>query len=241
MFQIVFPPDISISFLTIMHLFYLEPGLFPYLPTFPDEDEDAEKALAGAEFLGAAFFRGIYRNDDQSPYNYIVEVRAEDACWNGSTGTMKMSYTVTRHPDSACMNWKGIETYSISQDQSYTGEGVRYLLAGTGELTAGNDLCRDVRRILGVTAQATLIRKTGCLECTFPADSTSMTLTAVLIQNRNLGREAIPGSDGQCGPTAEEDETAQQESKGLPSSVGGLLTRAEEVNALKSCDIIQWP
>jgi len=50
MFQILFPPDISISFLRMMHFFaYLEPGLFPYLPTFPDEDEDAEKALAGAE------------------------------------------------------------------------------------------------------------------------------------------------------------------------------------------------
>ncbi len=33
----------------MMHLCYLEPGLFPYLPTFPDEDEDAEKALAGEE------------------------------------------------------------------------------------------------------------------------------------------------------------------------------------------------
>ena len=76
----------------MMHLCCLEPGLFPYLPTFPDEDEDAEKALAGAE-------------------------------------------------------------------------------------------------------------------------------------------EVLP----------EEDETALQESKGLPSSVGGLLTRAEEVNALRSCDIIHWP
>ena len=44
----MFPPDISISFLTMMYLCYLEPGLFPYLPTFPDEDESetaSEEAL----------------------------------------------------------------------------------------------------------------------------------------------------------------------------------------------------
>ena len=45
--------------------------------------------------------------------------------------------------------------------------------------------------------------------------------------------EALPEEGGK------EGEAAEQESNRLPSSDGGLLTRAEEANALKSCDIIQ--
>lgn len=54
-------------------------------------------------------------------------------------------------------------------------------------------------------------------------------------ESETVGDEALPEEGGK------EVEAAEQESNRLPSSDGGLLTRAEEANALKSCDIIQWP
>ena len=53
-------------------------------------------------------------------------------------------------------------------------------------------------------------------------------------ESETVGEEALPAEGGK------EGEAAEQESNRLPSSDGGLLTRAEEANSLKSCDIIQW-
>ena len=52
-------------------------------------------------------------------------------------------------------------------------------------------------------------------------------------ESETAGEEALPEEGGN------EGEAAEQESNRLPSSDGGLLTRAEEANALKSCDIVQ--
>ena len=87
-------------------------------------------------------YRGRDPEDSTSPYKYDFVLLDASTLVDG--GSIKIEFTVMDHPESRCVGWSGVETYSVEEKNGV------YSLVGT-DLRASNDACQDVYLILGPT------------------------------------------------------------------------------------------